>query len=45
MNLKDSLSHLAKEKFDVILSDLVLPDSIGIETIESVLNFVHDINN
>ncbi|MHC1730444.1 MAG: GAF domain-containing protein [Bacteroidales bacterium] len=37
-NLSDGLTHLAKYKNDVILLDLNLPDSRGLETLKSILN-------
>jgi DNA-binding response OmpR family regulator len=36
-DVKGGLELLAKEKFDIILSDMNLPDSHGVETIKSIL--------
>lgn len=36
-DVKGGLDLLAKEKFDIILSDMNLPDSFGVETIKSIL--------
>jgi DNA-binding response OmpR family regulator len=36
-DVKGGLELLAKEKFDIILSDMNLPDSFGVETIKSIL--------
>ncbi len=36
-DVKGGLELLAKEKFDIILSDMNLPDSFGVDTIKSIL--------
>jgi DNA-binding response OmpR family regulator len=36
-DVKGGLDLLAKEKFDIILSDMNLPDSFGVDTIKSIL--------
>lgn len=36
-DVKGGLELLAKEKFDIILSDMNLPDSFGVETIKAIL--------
>ncbi len=36
-DVKGGLELLSKEKFDIILSDMNLPDSFGVETIKSIL--------
>ena len=35
---KDALACLGREVFDVVLTDLNLPDSVGLQTAETVLN-------
>lgn len=37
-DVRGGLDLLAKEKFDIILSDMNLPDSFGVETIKSILS-------
>ena len=41
--IKEGLGKLTAEKFDVVISDLSLPDSEGIETIEKILDVDQDI--
>jgi PAS domain S-box-containing protein len=41
--LDDGVQRISRERFDVILSDLLLPDSRGIETFERLKAHVHDI--
>lgn len=36
-NMADALAFLAKEKFDIILSDMNLPDSFGMDTLKTIL--------
>src|ERR1700722_10736829 len=36
-NMADALAFLSKEKFDIILSDMNLPDSFGIDTLKTIL--------
>jgi two-component system, cell cycle response regulator len=42
-NLKDALSFLTQEKFDIVLLDLFLPDSIGLDTFFKVHSDIQDI--
>lgn len=37
-NIKDALDFLSKDKFDLILSDMNLPDSFGMDTIKTILS-------
>src|SRR5688572_11374088 len=41
--LAEGMERLGKERFDVILSDLLLPDSQGIETFEWLKAHVQDV--
>src|SRR5580704_8919217 len=36
-NMADALAFLDKEKFDIILSDMNLPDSFGMDTLKTIL--------
>lgn len=42
-NLNDALSLLLQNKFDIVLLDLFLPDSVGLETFFKVSSFKSDI--
>ena len=39
-SLKDAISKISQQDFDVILLDLGLPDSIGIETLKKTKSFI-----
>lgn len=39
--LADGIEHLLKEKFDIIILDLTLPDSYGLETFKKIDEFTH----
>lgn len=41
--LTDGLSHLEKNQFDVILTDLSLPDSFGLGTVKRIRDFNQDV--
>jgi len=36
-SVKDALDYLSKQKFDIILSDMNLPDSFGMDTLKTIL--------
>ncbi|MFN8285911.1 MAG: response regulator [Chitinophagales bacterium] len=36
-NLKSALEYLSENKFDIIISDMNLPDSFGVDTIKNIL--------